>query len=192
MFNRWVTIFVAHFLAKRTLEFQSARIFQASPDTFKKPEIKILAVKSEEYLVPSWDKFRSIIRNAFTVKDSDDTVERIIATLETKVIKGVGLSPDAKRSLDVFRKIVEDKLEFYKLRMHCEAVLAALLEARNQAQLKSSSDTETLTKFFKVLQVGLACLDVKCFIHIFSGLAGRYDFSFQIVLPRLLGTLQSS
>jgi hypothetical protein len=141
--------------------------------------------------VPTWDEFKSIIRDAFTLNDTVDSVDHIIATLETKVKYGVGLTPDARRLLRPFQQVVEGNMTKYKMRMHCEAVFAALLVARNRAQSPSvDTETQALANFYMVL--GLVCLDVKCFIHIFPVLAGRYDFGVEIVLPRLLGALQSS
>lgn len=148
-------------------------------------------MSTENYIVPAWDEFKRVIRDAFTV--NDDTVEVIITTLEDKVKNSakVGLSYEASTSLAIFRRIVNDNMETIKLGMHCEAVFAALLEARSRA---SSADTgtnlESLAKFSKVF--GLVCLDVKCFIYIFPDLEIRYDFSFQTVLPHLLGTFQNS
>ena len=165
MFNRWVTIFVAHFLAKQTLEFQSRRIFQAKPDAFKKPKIRVFAVSSEQYLVPSWSEFEHVIREAFTAKGEEDTVERIITSLVNKIKTGDGLTREVSLShpLTVIREVINGCSQpTYNLRMHCEAVFAALLDAHNRAQSKSSADTdadlETLAKFFKVHS--LVCLDV--------------------------------
>lgn len=186
-FNRWVTIFVAHFLAKRTLEFQSSRIFMASPNTFKKPKFKVFAVNSEDYSVPPWEEFKRVIREALPEKDN---VNDIITTLEDSCNRCKG---DVRTSLRLFLDIKDGKKKTLRLRMHCEAVFAALLEIRKRAQSKSPAVTDMFveqTEIFKVL--GLVCLDVKYFIHTFPALAARYDFSFQIVLPRLLGTFQSS
>jgi hypothetical protein len=190
-FFRWVTIFVAHFLAKRTLEYQSARIFQVSPNTFKKPKIKIFAVNSEEYTVPSWKDFKRVIQEASADKDK---VDDFITALEEGIREGSMLKGDAPRHLATIKRILEGNMPTIRLRMHCEAVFAALLEIRQRVQSQSKSPADTdfkeLAKFFEVL--GLVCLDVECFIHTFPDLAARYDFSFQIVLPRLLGTFQSS
>ena len=162
-FNRWVTISVAHFLAKRTLEFHSARIYQCTgTHTFEKPRIKIFAVSYEDYLVPTWDEFKRVIREAFTVDDKSD-VDAIISTLEKRATSKTGIRAEAYRSLYLIRQFMEGSRKTYKMRMHCEAVLAALLVAK-----QSSSDTDPLAKFYKVL--GLACLDVKSFIHIFQNL----------------------
>ena len=169
------------------------------PNTFKKPKIRVFAVSSKQYLVPSWGEFECVIREAFTAEAEEDTVERIIASLVNKIRTGDGLTPEVSLSnpLKFIWKVIEGSTPTYhhlNLCMHCEAVFAALLDAHNRAQSKSSADTdadlETLAKFSKVL--GLACLDVKCFIHIFPDLAARYDSSFQIVLPCVLGAFQSS
>jgi hypothetical protein len=155
IFYRWVTIFVAHFLAKRTLEFQSALLFRSSPDTFQKPIIKVLAVNSEEYSVPHWDEFKRVIREAFAVSEKG-LVDDIINILEEKVKGGLGLAHDAHRSLFHFRNIMKGKMKTCRLRMHCEAVLAALLEARQRAP--TDAKLERLSEFYKVL--GLVCFDV--------------------------------
>jgi hypothetical protein len=152
-FNRWVTIFVAHFLAKRSLEYQSARVFDASPENFKKPQIKILAVNSEEYIVPPWDRFKLVIREAFT-NESEIFVDQIITTLEERVKNKVGLRPEAHNSssLHRIRGIMEGnpRSPTLTLRMHCEAVLLALLEARQQAQDSADTKWEGLAKFYEV------------------------------------------
>ena len=193
-FNRWVSIFVAHFLAKRTLEYQSAQIFKASPDLFKKPEIKIFAVMSEDYSVPSWDQFKQVIGDAFTIMDEKATIDRIITTLEDRVKDGYGLTREARRSLNDFRRIITGDLEIYNIRMHCEAVLAAILDAQ-RSRVSQSSDSDTMTKLgimCEISKVLVVCLYVKPFILIFPDLGARYDFSFQVVLPCLLGAFQSS
>jgi hypothetical protein len=183
-FYRWINIFVAHFLAKRTLEYHSARIFEAHPHNFAKSKIKILAVKSEDYKVPHWDQFKRVIREALT--DVTETeVDSIINTLEEKV-------KAKKDRLHFFCKVMECEVKSMTLRMHCEAVFAALLEARYRAESSASNDADlkTLAKFFKVLGLVSRCKNAS--FHIFPDLAGGYGFSFQIVLPRLLGAFQSS
>jgi hypothetical protein len=150
-FIRWLRIFVAHFLAKRSLEYQSARVFDTSPEKFKKPQIKILAVNSEEYEVPPWDRFKLVIREAFT-NEGEDLVDQIITTLEERVKNKVGLRPEAhtSRALQRIRRIMEGRLTQLTLRMHCEAVLLALLEARQQAQDSADTKWEGLAKFYEV------------------------------------------
>jgi hypothetical protein len=148
-FNRWVTIFVAHFLAKRTLEYQSARVFDTSPKEFKKPQIKILAVSSEEYLLPTWDRCKLVIREAFT-NEGELLVDQIITTLEDRVKNKVGLRSEAHRSLGKIRAIMEGQPITFKLRMHCEAVLVALLEARQQAKDSGDTKWKGLAKFYEV------------------------------------------
>jgi hypothetical protein len=151
-FFGWVRIFVAHFLAKRTLEFQCARLFQTKPESFEKPRIKILSVNSDTYEVPPWDQFKCIIREA--LKDvSEDDVELIIEIMEMKIRSGHGLSPVAFHSLNFFRKIVDGEEKSCILCMHCEAVFAALLEARHRVQLESSADTDTDTELKRLAEI---------------------------------------
>ena len=84
IFHRWVTIFVAHFLAKRTLEYHTTQFFLSSPNNFSKPKFKILAVNGEEYKVPHWDEFKCVIREALT-KVGEEETERIIEILERRI-----------------------------------------------------------------------------------------------------------
>ena len=63
--------YVAHFLAKQTLEFQSAQIFWVQPENFRKPKIKILAVDSEDYEVPPWDQFKCVVWEALVGTEKD-------------------------------------------------------------------------------------------------------------------------
>ena len=130
MWITWVTIFVAHFLAKRTLQFQSAQIFQAQPENFRKPKIRILAVESEIYEVPPWDQFKHVIWEALVDVEEVD-IKRIITALEEKVMKRYGVAPETVRSLHLLRGIIDGTMKTCHLRMHCEAVFAALLEARH-------------------------------------------------------------
>jgi hypothetical protein len=153
-------MFVAHFIAKRMLEFQIGRLFQAVPDSFQKPKIKILAVNSEVYTVPPWSEFQRVIREALTGASKDD-VESIITILEDKFMNGTGLIKGAQTSqrLMQIKRIMNGTEPSLILRMHCEAVFAALLEARRQVQSKSSEsvadmiDTglERMAEIFKVL-----------------------------------------
>lgn len=83
---------------------------------------------------------------------------------------------------------MKGELKTYSLYMHCEAVIAALLEWNLDSESESNS---TLANLSKVL--GLAvCLNVKFFIHDFPELGQGYSFSFEIMLPCLLGTFPSS
>ena len=130
MWVTWVTIFVAHFLAKRTLEFQSAQIFQAQPENFRKPKIKILAVESEIYEVPPWDQIKHVIWEALVDVEEVD-IKRIITALEEKVMKWYGVAPETARGLHLLRGIIDGTMKTCHLHMHCEAVFAVLLEARH-------------------------------------------------------------
>lgn len=145
------------------MEYQSARIFDNVPENFSKPRFRILAVNSELYAVPPWDRFKSVIKEALIDTDEKD-VEVIIETLETKVKTKKGITEDAFRSLSSFRGMMSGEIKERVLRMHCEGVFAALLEARTR-QLKSSADTdlETLDKYSKVLGLVSRCVS---FIHI--------------------------
>jgi hypothetical protein len=60
MFFGWVRTFVAHFLGKRNLEVHTVQL--ASAGFNKRPEIRVLAVNSEQYRVPSWEEFEKVIR----------------------------------------------------------------------------------------------------------------------------------
>jgi hypothetical protein len=137
MFFGWVRTFVAHFLGKRNLEvytIQLASVDLNTVDLKKRPEIRVLAVNSETYRVPSWEEFEKVIQNALvdtTEKDSAD----IIRSLKEKVTSGKGLAPDAKRSVFFLKGIIEKRQkETCNLLMHCEAVVAALLESATKPE----------------------------------------------------------
>jgi hypothetical protein len=152
-FRRWAMIFVAHFLAKRTLEVHSARFFQAFPNDFTRPKIKILAVKSEEYRVPTWEEFKRVIREALTNVDEEEA-ETIIKTLEMRV-KGEGkrlLGKETQYGLTFIKKCMEGGIRSCVLRMHCEAVFAALLDARSRVPTDTDTDElKTMAEISKVL-----------------------------------------
>ena len=151
-----------HFLAKPTLEFQSAQIFQVQPKNFRKPKIKILALESENYEVPPWDQFKRVIQEAL-MGMGEDHINSIIRTLERKVLHGHGLSKETRCGLSLLKQIIENLIPIYNLHMHCEAVFAVLLEAHHQAQLNSSTDTnkatelKTLVDNFKALDLVSQC-----------------------------------
>ena len=166
-FNRWITIFVAHFLAKRTLEVHSTKIFQNSLGSFQKPKFRILAVKSDEYLVPPWDEFKHVIQEALKGY-TEEHVDNVSSVLQQKVREKVDMRV---HSVQLFWEIMNGKKESVILRMHCEAVFAALLEARERVDSNSPEDADLndlkgLSNFYKV--IGLVCPDVKCFISYFS------------------------
>src|SRR5882762_3807658 len=151
-FHGWVTIFVAHFLAKRTLEYHSALLFRASPNDFAKPEIKILAVDSEEYELPSWDKFKRVIRDALTGLE-EEVVKQIIDTLESKIIgNDISVPKEVQKGLRTMKQVIKGDTKTITLRMHCEAVFAALLEARGRpTDIDTENVFKTLAEIWKVL-----------------------------------------
>ena len=98
-------------------------------------------MKDEEYKVSPWDEFKRVIRDVFPVTEKKDIVDQIISNLEKKVKDGDALKREGQCSLSSFRKIITGELETYQLRMHCEAVFAALLEARQRTESKSPDVT---------------------------------------------------
>jgi hypothetical protein len=133
MFFGWVRTFVAHFLGKRNLEVYTAHL--ASANINNRPQIKVLAVNSEQYRVPSWGEFEKVIRDALLDISEEDKGD-IIEALRNKIITGKGLAPDADRSLFFLREIIENRhKETCNLIMHCEAVVAALLESQKDDNL---------------------------------------------------------
>ena len=117
MWVSWVMIFVAHFLAKQTLEFQSARIFQVQPENFRKPKIKILAVESEIYEVQPWDQFKHVIQEAL-VDVEEDHINSIITALKEKVTKQHGLAPETVHGLHLLGGIIDGTMKTCHLCMH--------------------------------------------------------------------------
>lgn len=140
MFFGWVRTFVAQFLGKRNLEVYTAQL--ASVDLNKRPEIRVFSVNSELYRVPAWKEFEKVIQNALVDTSENDTAE-IIRSLLEKVTSRKGLKPEAQRSVGFFRKIVEQERKTCVLLMHCEAVVAALLESRRSQPTVSSTDPES-------------------------------------------------
>lgn len=206
MFFRWVRIFVAHFLGKRNLEVYSAQLISLSAEgrhPAQRPEIKVLAVSSELYLLPAWEDFKKVIQDALMDTPADD-VAKIIEKLHDKVISEKGLNSDVKRTLHILRKVLTKEKKTHVLSMHCEAVVAALLESRrHQSALSTgsidtgstdtgSTDYKFMAEFTKVLPSRLV-LERKNFHHVFLELGQRwYGIGNKIMLPCLLGTFPSS
>lgn len=180
MFFGWVRTFVAHFLGKRNLEVYTARL--ASFEN-KRPEIRVFAVNSELYRMPTWKEFENVIRDAL-LDTSDSEKGRIIHNLRARASSGDGLKPDAIRLLRTFRSIMDGELKTFSLYMHCEAVIAALLECNQDSD-------DTLANLSKVLGLTV-CLNVKIFIYVFPEFGQGYSFGFKTMLPCLLGTFPSS
>jgi hypothetical protein len=153
-FFRWVRTCVAHFLGKRNLEVYTARL--ASVKLNKRPEIRVFSVRGETYLVPAWNKFEDVIRNALTDTSEKDATE-IIRNLRDKITTGKGLNSEAQRSVGLMGRIIKHKQATCTLIMHCEAVIAAILESGNFAKLS------------EVLLFSLY-LNMKIFTHVFPEL----------------------
>jgi hypothetical protein len=142
-FFGWVRTFVAHFLGKRNLEVYTARL--DSVNLNKRPKIRVFSVSGENYRVPAWHEFETVIRDALTDTSEKDTTE-IIRNLRNKITTGKGLKPDARRSLCFIRRIMKQEQATCTLVMHSEAVIAAILE---------SNEYKNLAELSEVLQVGL-------------------------------------
>jgi hypothetical protein len=154
MFFGWVRTFVAHFLGKRNLEVYSARL--ASLEN-KRPEIRVFAVNSELYRVPSWEEFENVIRNALQ-GTSDSEKNQIIRNLQEKVSSGKGLKHEAVRLLSIFRRMMKGELKTYSLYMHCEAVIAALLECAPDSDDTLANLSKNLAK--DIVSVSKLCCPV--------------------------------
>jgi len=143
MFFRWIRTFVAHFLGKRNLEFYSAQL--ASVGLNKRPEIRVFAVNSGRYRMPAWEEFKKVIENALVDTSEEDKV-KIIQTLSEAVVNGTGLTPEARQSVKFLRDIIMGRQkDTCDLLMHCEAVVAALL------QFRQSPSTDLTFKDHKIL-----------------------------------------
>ena len=103
MFFGWVRTLVAHFLAKRNLEVYTVQL--VSYGIHKRPEIKLYAVNSEKYRMPTWEDFEEVIRNALVDTSVEDTA-KIIKIVKEKITSGKGLGA-ANRSLHIFRNAIE-------------------------------------------------------------------------------------
>ena len=150
MFFGWVRLFVGHFLGKRNLEVYTAQL--ASVHLNERPEIRVFAVSSEIYQVPAWKEFKKVIQDALVDTPIEETA-KIIRILQERVDSGVGLNSEAQQSVNGFRLIMTQKKETWTLIMHCEAVVAALLEFRKDRPTVSSTDPESsfLAELSKVL-----------------------------------------
>ena len=155
MFFGWVRLFVAHFFGKRNLEVYTAQLAQAKLNY--RPEIRIFAVSSELYQVPEWKEIEMVIRNALKDTTEEDAT-KIIQTLRERVtVSGSGkMTPEAYYSLRHFRKMLGKQKKTWSLYMHCETVVAALLDYQRTV---SSTDQESdiLAELSKVLGFGSEC-----------------------------------
>lgn len=139
---------MAHFLGKRNLEVYTARL--ASVKLNERPRIRVFAVNNECYRVPTWKEFEKVIRDAL-VDTSEKETDEIIHNLREKVITGKGLNQDAVRSIAQFRQFVQQEVETCDLRMHCEAVVAALLVSRRSQPMEYSTEQESNYKYLAEL-----------------------------------------
>jgi hypothetical protein len=148
-FFGWVRTFVAHFLGKRNLEVYTVQLSLASFN--KRPEIRVLAVNSEQFRVPTWGEFQTVICNALANTTEEDKV-KIITILTEKVSNGKGLAPDAYRHVSFLRSIItkERQDKTYNVIMHCEAVVVALLEFLTNPK-SNLNDNNILAELSKVL-----------------------------------------
>ena len=94
---------MAHFLAKQNLEVYTVQL--VSYGIHKQPEIKLYAVNSEKYRMPTWEDFEEIIRNALVDTSVEDTA-KIIKIVKEKTTSGKGLGA-ANHSLHIFQNVIE-------------------------------------------------------------------------------------
>jgi hypothetical protein len=140
------------------LELQAAQIFKTDPEGFTKPKINIFAVNSEEYEMPAWDEFKRVIRDAFTSADESqaDESQAAIEILEVNITlpstEPSKLLERARKGLRFLQNIINGKAEKgHFLRMHCEAVFAAFLEARTRSSSPTANtEVATLANKFNV------------------------------------------
>ena len=103
--------------------------------------------------MPAWDEFKRVIRDAFA---SDwDGSQAAIDILEENITLNPTDPSDlldlAKGNLRFLRRIKQGTAdETHQLRMHCEAVFAALLEARNRSASTTNPEVVTLAEKFAV------------------------------------------
>ena len=93
-----------------------------------------------------------------------DTSEKdkgnIIRALREKIISGKGLAAEAARSVFFLRKIIENgHEETCNLLMHCESVVATLLESQKK------NNNHILAELSKVSNL-VMCPSVEFFIHV--------------------------
>jgi hypothetical protein len=150
MFFGWVRTFVACFLGKRNLEVFTARL--VSGQLNHRPEIRVFSVSSQLYRVPTWEEIEKVIKDALGDTSETDT-DKIIQILRDIATGKTTLAPGTRhcQGVNILRQIVENLGEPIVLRMHCEAVLAALLEVRRDGSTSTDSETKALVELSEVL-----------------------------------------
>jgi hypothetical protein len=152
MFFGWVRLFVAHFLGKRNLEVYTAQLAQVELN--HRPEIRIFAVSSELYQVPEWKEIEMVIRNALKDTTEEDATEIIQTLRERVMVSGSGrMTPEAYYSLRHFRQMLGKQKKTWSLYMHCETVVAALLDYQRTVS-STDQESDVLAELSKVLGFG--------------------------------------
>lgn len=126
---------MACFLGKRNLEVVIAKLASSESKFVKRPEITVYFLKSQVFKVPTLAEIEKVIKDALGGTSEEDT-DYITKHLLNHV-NGTIVMPEIQRSLGFLRRIVEGSKKTLTLRMHCEAVAAALLESGDRSdQLK--------------------------------------------------------
>jgi hypothetical protein len=152
MFFGWVRLFVAHFFGKRNLEVYTAQLAQVKLN--HRPEIRIFAVSSELYQVPEWKEIEMVIRNALKDTTEEDATKIIQILRERVTVSGSGrMTPEAYYSLRHFRQMLGKQKKTWSLYMHCETVVAALLDYQRTVS-STDQESDVLAELSKVLGFG--------------------------------------
>ena len=124
----------------------------ASNGIHERPEIRVYSVGSQLYLMPTWEEFQRVIKDAL-VGISEKDVNKLIQRLRGIVISRTKLNSEARRFVNTLRRIVKRSSDTFVLRMHGEAVIAALREFRYRQSTVSSTNPEfqILSELSKVL-----------------------------------------
>jgi hypothetical protein len=136
MLFRWVRTFVAHFLAKRNLEVYTAQL--AGCNINQRPEIRVFTVSSGVYRTPTWKELEKVIRDALENRSEEDTT-KIIQKLQERITDET-LNREVQRIIQSVRSIMEGSPRdiITVLPIHCEAVVAALLESHERGHFTST------------------------------------------------------
>ena len=104
MFFGWVRSFVACFLGKWNLEVFMTRL--ASNEIHEWPKIRVYSVSSQLYLMPTWEEFQRVIKDAL-VDILEKDVNKLIQCLWGIVISRTKLNSEAQHFVNTLWGIVE-------------------------------------------------------------------------------------
>ncbi|KAF8342364.1 hypothetical protein F5887DRAFT_1215946 [Amanita rubescens] len=160
-FVRWLKTFVLQFLAQRELQAQ-CRVHYDIP--IKMP---LLTVDCVRYRVPSWDNFKETIEIALRTTIYPRLpirIPNVFRLLEEKLMHFTPCDTDVNvnMTVNIFRGLMEGKVEEITLAPHCEAVLAAFVKFCPDNELTTNEGLAQICKELKesVISVSKRCCPV--------------------------------